>query len=89
MRVLITGGTGLIGRALAVDLAEDGHDVTVLSRHPAKAAGLPANVRTELWDAATSDGWGHLADGAYAIVNLAGENIATGRWTDQRKRRIR
>jgi len=89
MRVLITGGTGLIGRALAFDLIEDGHDVTVLSRDPVKAAGLPGGVRLERWDAETSDGWGHLADGADAIVNLAGENIAAGRWTSQQKQRIR
>ncbi len=41
------------------------------------------------WDGRSTQGWGHLADGAYAIVNLAGENIAEGRWTAERKRRIR
>ncbi len=46
------------------------------------------------WDARTAEGWGHLADGADAIVNLAGANIAGGgflpkRWTEERKRVIR
>jgi uncharacterized protein (TIGR01777 family) len=88
MRVLITGGTGLIGRALATDLAAEGQEVVVLSRSPRRATDLPAGVRAERWDARSADGWAHLADGAAAIVNLAGENIGAGRWTDERKRRI-
>jgi len=95
MRIIITGGTGLIGRALAADLAGDGHEVIVLSRAPERAAGLPTGVRAERWDARTAEGWGALADGADAIVNLAGESIAgkgfitSRRWTAERKRRIR
>ena len=88
MRVIITGGTGLIGRALVADLTKDDHETIVLSRRPERAAGLPAEVRVERWDAQTAEGWGSLADGADALVNLAGENIA-GRWTASRKRRIR
>lgn len=93
MRVIITGGTGLIGRALTAELVRRGHEVIILSRSPKLAAGLPAGVRVEGWDARSAKGWGPLADGAGAIVNLAGENIAgTGflpqRWTDERKRRI-
>jgi hypothetical protein len=94
MRVLITGGTGLIGRALAANLVADGHEVIVLSRNPQRATGLPAGVRAEGWDARTAEGWGSLADGADAIVNLAGENLAgagffPARWTAERKRLIR
>jgi len=85
-RVLITGGTGLIGRALSASLAADGHEVIVLSRNPQRAAGLPPGVRTERWDARTAVGWGALADGAHAVVNLAGESISAGRWTAERKR---
>jgi uncharacterized protein (TIGR01777 family) len=88
MRVIITGGTGLIGRALAADLTKDGHETIVLSRRPERATGLPAGARVERWDARTAQGWGSLADGADALVNLTGENIA-GRWTASRKRRIR
>jgi uncharacterized protein (TIGR01777 family) len=94
MRVIITGGTGLIGSALSADLAADGHEVIVLSRSPERVAGLPGGVRAECWDARTSDGWVHLADGADAIVNLAGASLAgegflPSRWTDERKRLIR
>src|SRR5512137_3100452 len=89
MRVVITGGTGLIGRALAADLAAGGHEVILLSRAPGRVTGLPAGARAAGWDGRTAAGWGPLADGAQAIVNLAGENLSAGRWTAERKRRIR
>jgi uncharacterized protein (TIGR01777 family) len=93
MRVIITGGTGLIGKALAGALAKDGHEVVVLTRSPEKAAGLPTGVRAVKWDAQTGDGWVDEANGAGAIVNLAGESIAgegflPSRWTSARKKRI-
>jgi uncharacterized protein (TIGR01777 family) len=98
MRVIITGGSGQIGRDLVASLARDGHEVIVLSRDPSAVTGLPANARAERWDARTAQGWGHLADGADAIFNLAGENIAggdsvfaillRGRWTPARKHAI-
>ncbi|MCS6844851.1 MAG: TIGR01777 family oxidoreductase [Caldilineales bacterium] len=89
MRVIVTGGTGLIGRPLAAALADAGHEVIVLSRSPEKAAGLGQGIQVVRWDGRTAEGWGSLADGAGAIVNLAGESIAEGRWSDERKRRIR
>ncbi len=89
MRVIITGGTGLIGQALCANLAHDNHEVIVLSRDPDRAGALPADVKLASWDAQSAEGWGELADGADAIVNLAGENLASGPWTDARKRRIR
>lgn len=88
-RVIITGGTGLIGRALAAELIAADYEVVVLSRNPQRAHGLPTGIRVEVWDGRTAQGWGPLADGAYAIVNLAGENLAGGRWTAERKQRIR
>jgi uncharacterized protein len=94
MRVIITGGTGLIGTALARSLIPDGHEVIVLSRNPQTRNGLPPEVRVVGWDARTARGWGELADGADAIVNLAGANLAgegflPARWTEERKRIIR
>lgn len=88
MRVVITGGTGLIGRALSASLAADGHEVIVPSRSPQRALAFPDGVRVVRWDARTAQGWGELVDGADAIVNLAGQNIF-GRWTAEYKRRIR
>lgn len=96
MRILITGGTGLIGRALTESLAADQHEVIVLSRNPDPNTKLPAGARIVRWDARTSAGWGELADGAGAIINLAGASIAGSglfpflleRWSSKRKRLI-
>lgn len=88
MRVVITGGSGLIGRALCEELVAGRHEVIVLSRSPESVSGLPAGVEVERWDGETPAGWGKRVEGA-AVVHLAGENIAAGRWTEARKRRIR
>lgn len=88
MHTIITGGTGLIGRALVASLVADDREVIVLSRNPDRATGLSGGVRIERWDARSAEGWGHLVNGAHAIVNLAGENLAGGRWTARRKRLI-
>jgi len=89
MRVVITGGSGLIGSALARELGAAGQDVVVLTRDAGKAGALPAGVRAVQWDGKTAAGWGSLLDGDTVLVHLAGESIASGRWTEERKRRIR
>jgi NAD dependent epimerase/dehydratase family enzyme len=89
MRILVTGGTGVIGRPLVAALVAGGHSVVVLTRNPAKVKGMDANVQLVAWDGRTADGWSALVDGADAIVNLAGEGIADGRWSLARKKAIR
>jgi uncharacterized protein (TIGR01777 family) len=88
-RIVVTGGTGFIGSALVRLLAEAGYEVVVLTRRGAPdgptLGGRLAHVR---WDGRTAAGWGHLADGALGIVNLAGESLADGRWSEDRKERI-
>jgi len=76
MRVIITGGSGLIGSALARGLVQENHEVIVLTRKATRATGLPASVQLVEWDGRSAAGWGSLADGADAIVNLAGASIA-------------
>jgi uncharacterized protein (TIGR01777 family) len=88
MKVIITGGTGLIGRALTRELIRDGHQVWVLSRNPAKMKTLPG-VELVKWDGETAQGWGGLVNGADALVNLAGQNIGDSRWTRQQKMLVR
>lgn len=88
MRVLITGGTGLIGRQLAASLQQDGHEVVVLSRSASRPANLPAAVRVERWDGRSAAGWSQWIDASTALVNLAGAGIADSRWSEQRKREI-
>ncbi len=88
MRVIITGGSGLLGRALADNLSLDGHEAIILSRRPQEVRGLPAGARAVRWDGRSAAGWAELIDGSTAIVNLAGENISAGRWTERRKESI-
>lgn len=93
MRVIISGGTGLIGRSLAHLLVTQGYEVIVLSRYPQQAAhlfarqGLP-QIQTVGWDATTAQGWGELLTGECAMVNLAGASPAHWHWTQAYKARI-
>jgi uncharacterized protein (TIGR01777 family) len=90
MRVIITGGTGMIGRQLAASLLKDGHEAIALSRDPQRhQRKVPEGVRLVAWDAQSAQGWGELADGADAIVNLVGENLSARPWSPAQKRRIR
>lgn len=94
MRVILTGGSGLIGRALIENLLQDDHELIVLSRTPHQhVSTLPYKVQLIGWDAGSAEGWAHLVEGTDAIINLAGENIGgksfiPPRWTPARKRRI-
>ncbi|MEM7801290.1 MAG: DUF1731 domain-containing protein [Chloroflexota bacterium] len=88
MRVIIAGGSGMIGRALVDELAGGENEIIVLSRSPEKVTGLPEGARAEKWDGKSVDGWGHLVDGAEAVINMAGANIGESRWTSERKRLI-
>ncbi len=87
--VIISGGSGFIGRALTSNLLGAGYEIAVLTRNPAKARDLlGAGVKAAPWDGRSSESWIELASGARAIVNLAGENIGAGRWTRERRRAI-
>jgi uncharacterized protein (TIGR01777 family) len=88
-RIIITGGTGLIGSALTAELTASGYELIILSRNPAKASRLPRGARALAWDGRTANGWAAVADGATAIVNLAGATIARPPWTAAYKRLIR
>ena len=84
-RVIISGATGFIGRALVRALHGD-YELVALSRDATKAAGAIGEfAKVVEWDARTTSGWARYVEGAHAIVNLAGENIASGRWTQARR----
>src|SRR6185503_19029262 len=83
VKVVVTGGTGFLGAALVDALRRDGHDVTVLTRRPARATG-----EVQWNPTAGLDVWARSFEGAGAVINLAGEPIAGGRWTAARKRAI-
>lgn len=84
MRVLITGGTGLIGLHLIPRLLELRHSVVVVTRHPQKARDR-LDSRIEIWNGLDRQ---QNLDGIDAVINLAGEPIADKRWTEQQKQRL-
>ncbi|MCC6614621.1 MAG: TIGR01777 family protein [Anaerolineae bacterium] len=88
MRVIITGGTGLIGRRLTAQLLADNHEVIVLTRNPEKSENLPSGAHAHKWDAQTAEGWGQLVNGDTAIVNLAGRSIMNIPFTESHKQRV-
>jgi uncharacterized protein (TIGR01777 family) len=87
MRVLITGATGLIGRAVADALLARGDEVVGLSRDPARARSTNPTVRWHAWDPAAERPPAEALASVDAVVNLIGENI-NQRLTDHAKRRI-
>lgn len=86
-RIVVTGGTGFIGRGLVAELARRGDEVTVLSRNPDRAAGrLPATARALGYDPYAEGSWFDALADADALVHLAGEPLGALRWTEKRKR---
>ncbi len=85
MNLLIAGGRGFVGSALTRHLAACGHRVSLLSRHPlAPRGGVPVFH----WDPERGELDPEALRGADAVVTLVGENLAGGRWTPERKRRL-
>jgi uncharacterized protein len=91
MRILITGGTGLIGRHVIPVLLGRGDDVVCVSRDAHRARKLlPAAVEVIEADPAQPGPWTMAVATADAVINLAGENVASGwLWTGGKKRRLR
>ncbi len=84
MRVFVTGASGLVGSALVPALARDGHEMWSMVRRAPNERGREVG-----WNPASGVEQAHVLEGAGAVVHLAGESIAEGRWTDEKKRRIR
>jgi uncharacterized protein (TIGR01777 family) len=96
MRFVIAGGTGFIGSPIAEVYAEEGHDVRVLTRSLPEGearhepgTGKPGITRVGWRPSGTAGAWAGIVDDADAVINLAGESLANGRWTPQRKAALR
>jgi uncharacterized protein (TIGR01777 family) len=87
MKIIVTGASGLVGSSLVPTLIGRGHEVTQLVRRASK--GTNAGVREVEWRPERGEIDAAALAGHDAAVHLAGESIAAGRWTDERKRRIR
>ena len=83
MKILISGSHGLVGKALISELTKDQHEIVSLVRH--KSAGA-----SEIeWHPNQGSIDSEYVSGFDVVVHLAGESIASGRWTDEKKRKIR
>jgi uncharacterized protein len=82
MRIAIAGASGLVGSALIPSLEADGAEIIRLVRSSPRANEVEWHPNQDEVDPAKLDGFD-------AVINLAGENIAEGRWTDEKKRKIR
>jgi uncharacterized protein (TIGR01777 family) len=83
MKILISGSHGLVGTALIKSLESEGHEVFSLVRY-APRSHAEVEWSPDRYSIALA-----MIEGFDAVVNLAGESIAEGRWTDDKKRRIR
>ena len=89
MRAVVIGGTGFLGRAIVDGLCKEGHNVSVLTREPARVRPFSHSaVRLIAWDGRTIDPSSGAMAGADAVLNFAGESIGSGRWTAARKERL-
>jgi uncharacterized protein (TIGR01777 family) len=82
LTVLVSGASGLVGSALCAYLSTGGHEVRRLVRRTPRARG------EYRWDPTTGAVDPAAVEGCDAVIHLAGENIAAGRWTRAQKRRI-
>src|SRR4051812_33876418 len=82
MKIAIAGASGLVGRALIPFLTGDGATIVRLVRSTPKSGEIEWHPNQDSVDAESLEGFD-------VIINLAGENIAGGRWTDDQKRKIR
>ena len=86
MKIVLAGATGFLGRPLTRALAADGHELVGLTRQPRG----DVHVRDVAWQPdGTTGPWATELDGADVVINLAGESIASGRWTAVRKLALR
>jgi hypothetical protein len=88
VNLAITGASGFIGSALCARLIQDGHALTLLT-HGAPRDASASNKRWLHWTPGAAGEWEKAIDGCDGIINLAGEPIATRRWTNRQKRKIR
>lgn len=82
MKIAIAGASGLVGKSLIPALEAEGHEITRLVRQIPRAGEIEWHPNQDEVSAASIEGFD-------IIINLAGENIAGGRWTDEQKRKIR
>lgn len=90
MRIAITGGTGFVGTRLVPRLLDAGHEVTALVRNEQKAKDvLPDGVVIKKYETYDVDSCKEALEGAEAVINLAGANLFSKRWSKRYMKEIR
>jgi hypothetical protein len=82
MKILIAGGSGFLGNALAASLEANGHEIFILTRRQ------PGNSRQIHWDGRTTSGWSHIINKVDAVINMAGFGLEHWPWTPRQKQRF-
>lgn len=89
MRIVLSGGTGFIGRSLASRLIAEKHRVFLLTRNPQAARDMASEfLEIHQWDGKTLGRWVQQVESANAVINLAGESVGARRWSQKQKARI-
>ncbi len=90
MKILITGATGFVGKALTNELLAQGHEINILSRDQQKAKLIfqHEKVKTFEWKNVLELPPANAFDGISGVINLMGENIAAKRWSEQQKQKL-
>ena len=87
MKVLVTGATGFVGKKLASELVKRGHTVSILTRDRQSARKrMPVECEINQWEPELYPPKSDCFEGVDAVIHLAGENIADGRWSKSRKK---
>lgn len=96
VRVVVSGGTGFVGRAVVHALMARGASPVVLTRgkprfldHACGECGVGSKAELATWTPEEPGEWQKVVDGADAVINLAGANVGEGRWTPERMDAIR
>jgi uncharacterized protein len=85
MRIVTIGGLGLIGSSFTELAAMKGHELVQLTRRNDQPVHLTEKIEVRHWDGKDTEKLSELMEDADAVINLAGESIGKGRWTQERK----
>jgi len=88
-KIILTGGTGLIGKNLFYKLQKRGDEITVFTRNTEEAKKILRNAKEYIqWDYNNSKTWEEAVTGKDAVIHLAGAPVNDHRWSDKYKKLI-